>query len=66
MNKTEGVGSVHSLSQEFLRKTIEVWQSYSQERLSFADARDITENITGFFSLLSEWKKQKGEKTQIR
>ena len=51
-------------SQEFLEKTIRVWQPFSSSVLSEEDAREIAENIMGVFSLLSEWEKKDGEKSE--
>jgi hypothetical protein len=36
-------------------RTREVWQSRLGRNLSREDARQITENVTGFFALLAEW-----------
>lgn len=44
-----------SFSKEFLEKTIIFWQPYYKDPLSLEDAREICENITGFFNLLHEW-----------
>jgi hypothetical protein len=38
--------------------TITVFQQRSCRRLSREDAREITENITGFFTVLAEWSRQ--------
>jgi hypothetical protein len=42
----------------FLQQTIDVWQSYSKEKLSLEDAQEIIENVTGFFKLLIRWDAQ--------
>ncbi len=34
---------------------IETWQSRHDRDLSREDARQIVENVTGFFSILAEW-----------
>ena len=52
---------------ELIKKTIEVWQPLSNEKLSEEDAREIIENIAGFFSNLKRWddeerRKQENEK----
>lgn len=39
-------------SEEFLNKTIKVWQIYSPASLSLNDAIEITENITALFNFL--------------
>ncbi len=36
-------------------RTIEMWQSRHDRDLSREDARQIVENVTGFFSILAEW-----------
>jgi hypothetical protein len=36
-------------------RTIGLWQARSQRGLSREDARQIVENITGFFAILHEW-----------
>ncbi len=46
----------------FLEKTIEVWQPYYKRELTLEDARQIQENVTGFFTTLLEW--EENEKTQ--
>ena len=38
-----------------IERTLEVWQPRNGQRLSDEDARAILENVTGFFTLLSEW-----------
>jgi hypothetical protein len=35
--------------------TIEVWQNCSSEKLTGEDARQIINNVYGFFSTLSDW-----------
>jgi hypothetical protein len=40
---------------DFLDDTIAVWQPLSQRPLTREDAREITENMVGFFSVLREW-----------
>ena len=36
-------------------RTREVWQTRLERDLSREDARQIVENVTGFFALLAEW-----------
>ncbi len=36
-------------------RTIETWQPRLDRDLSREDARQIVENVTGFFSVLAEW-----------
>ncbi len=42
------------MNKEFLQKTIDFWQPYSEEKLTEEDAREIIGNLTGFFNLLHE------------
>ena len=46
--------------QELTDHAIAVWQPRLPRRLSNEDAREITENITGFFTILAEWSRQEG------
>ena len=46
--------------QELTDQTIAVWQPRMKRRLSNEDAREITENITGFFTVLAEWSYREG------
>jgi hypothetical protein len=43
-------------------RTLEVWQPRNGQRLSDEDARAILENVTGFFTLLSEWETNEQQK----
>lgn len=49
------------MNKDFLRKTIHVWQPLSEEKLNEEDAREIVENLTGFFSLLRQWEQKNGK-----
>jgi len=44
--------------QELTEHTIAVWQQRTPRRLSTEDAREITENLTGFFTILAEWSRK--------
>jgi hypothetical protein len=44
-----------SLSAPFLDETIQFWQPKSERVLTREDAREMIENVTGFFSILHEW-----------
>ena len=46
--------------QELTEHTIAVWQPRTPRRLSNEDAREITENLTGFFTILAQWSRQEG------
>jgi hypothetical protein len=48
-------------SNEFLERTIKVWQPYSPVPLSLEDAREILENMTGLFLFLLELEKKYGK-----
>ena len=43
----------------FLDETIKFWQPRIQRELSQEDARQIIENVNGFFRLLLEWDAQR-------
>lgn len=47
-------------SDEFLDRTIKVWQPYLKEPLTREDAREIAQNFVGFFEVLMEWDREKG------
>jgi hypothetical protein len=49
-------------SEEFLKRTIEVWQPYCSKTLSLEDAREIAVNMVGLFSLLHELEQKYEEK----
>lgn len=38
-----------------LKKTLVTWQPLSPRPLSEEDAREIRQNVVGFFALLAEW-----------
>ena len=40
---------------ELVGATIAIWQPRAARELSREDARQIVENITGFFAILAEW-----------
>ena len=44
--------------QQLTDHTLAVWQSRTSHRLTNEDAREITENITGFFAILAEWSRK--------
>jgi len=46
--------------QELTEHTIAVWQPRLRRRLSNEDAREIAENLTGFFTILAEWSHREG------
>jgi hypothetical protein len=44
-----------NLKDELIGRTRRVWQARLGRDLSREDARQIAENVTGFFSVLAEW-----------
>jgi hypothetical protein len=48
-----------NLKDDLIRRTREVWQPRLGRDLSREDARQIAENMTGFFSVLAEWSRAK-------
>jgi hypothetical protein len=40
---------------KFVGQTLAVWQPRSTRELTIEDGREIAENVTGFFRILSEW-----------
>jgi hypothetical protein len=44
-----------NLKDELIWRTCQVWQPRLDRDLSREDARQIAENVTGFFGLLAEW-----------
>ena len=49
------VKSAQTANDNLLRSTSQVWQPRLGCDLSSEDARQIAENVAGFFSLLAEW-----------
>ena len=45
-------------SEDFLNKTIEIWQPYSPTLLSLNDAIEITDNMTALFNFLISKEKE--------
>lgn len=41
--------------EDFIYETLKLWQSRTPRQLDREDARQISENIAGFFGLLLEW-----------
>jgi len=44
---------------EQIARTLEIWSRRSTRPLTEEDAREIAENMTGFFRILLEWKAKK-------
>ena len=49
-------------NEEFLRKTIRIWQPYSKKELTLEDAREIIHNTVGFYKLLIKWEMERQKK----
>jgi hypothetical protein len=49
------VKSSNAANDNLINRTISLWQSRARRGLSTEDARQITENVIGFFTVLSEW-----------
>jgi hypothetical protein len=45
----------HAANNNHVDRTREVWQPRLGRDLSREDARQIAENVTGFFAILAEW-----------
>ncbi len=45
----------NAANDSLIERTIETWQPLFDRALSREDARQIVENVTGFFSILAEW-----------
>ena len=45
----------HAASNTLIGRTHKVWQPRIRRKLTDEDARQIAENVTGFFSILAEW-----------
>ena len=45
----------HAANDNLIERTRQVWQPRLGRDLSREDVRQIAENVTGFFALLTEW-----------
>ncbi len=50
----------------FTERTLEIWQPRTGRVLTHEDARQIVENITGFFEILLEWDSTDGLSDKAR
>ena len=50
-----GVVVMEEAKNKLIQRTAELWQRRFGRALSDEDARKIAENMTGFFTVLSEW-----------
>jgi hypothetical protein len=48
-----GIGNMHT--ETVLEETRSFWQAQSNREVSQEDARVITENMVGFFTMLAQW-----------
>ena len=46
---------LHAANDNLIDRTRQVWQSRIRRDLTDEDARQIAENVTGFFAILAEW-----------
>ena len=46
---------LYAANDNLIDRTREVWKPRLERDLSREDARQIVENVTGFFSILAEW-----------
>jgi hypothetical protein len=54
---------VNQAEPQLIARTKETWQPRALCPLSDEDAREIAENVTGFFKLLMEWEAKDNEAT---
>jgi hypothetical protein len=47
--------SPYPASNNLIKQTYKVWQPRIRRDLTDEDARQIAENVTGFFAILAEW-----------
>jgi hypothetical protein len=45
----------HAANVNLIDRTRQVWQPRIRRNLTNDDARQISENVTGFFAILAEW-----------
>jgi hypothetical protein len=58
---TDGTGALGEQN-DFIEETRAFWQSRTDRVLTREDAREIIENMTGFFRVLLEWDRAKRSK----
>jgi hypothetical protein len=51
-----------AIDEAFLDKTIALFQSRTDRTLTREDAREMIENVTGFFRILGEWNRQEARR----
>jgi len=50
-----------TVDEAFLDRTIELFQARTDRTLTREDAREMIENVTGFFRILGEWNRAEQE-----
>jgi len=53
--------SRRAIDEAFLDRTIELFQARTNRKLTREDAREMIENVTGFFRILGEWNRTEQE-----
>jgi hypothetical protein len=46
---------MRKIQNQLIDRTLEFWQPRSSQTLTREDAREIIENVTGFFRVLQKW-----------
>jgi hypothetical protein len=55
-HETSPSAGSRALPKPFLEDTLEFWQPNANRTLTHEDAREIVENMTGFFTVLRQWR----------
>ena len=61
-----GAGRDKPIDDEFLDYTVEVFQPHTRRTLTREDAREIHQNLTGFFGVLLEWRRARDARNDAR
>jgi hypothetical protein len=54
-NRGSSMKPSYAATKNLIDRTRNVWQPRTGRQLTGEDARQIAENVTGFFSILAEW-----------
>lgn len=46
---------MYKTKSQFTERTVQIWQTRTSKVLTLEDARQIAEDVTGFFQILMEW-----------
>jgi len=46
---------MRKIQNQLIDRTLEFWQARSSQTLTREDAREIIENVSGFFQILQKW-----------